>query len=156
MRRASASAIGRWSHTSCAAKSARLFGDPACGMAPDAPAAWLSHAVLAEREECVQRDLPEGQARRYPRQRALPSGQRHDHREDRQEPRAQRPRRHTRAGRQRMPARGQQNTDRGEHRGPYQSQIRAGAQDGVRHGCVIIPPDPRLPCGRGGAICQLP
>ncbi|GHC36181.1 hypothetical protein GCM10010507_06560 [Streptomyces cinnamoneus] len=49
-----------------------------------------------------------------------------------------------------MPARGQQNTDRGEHRGPDQSQIGAGARDGVRHGCAIIPPALPIPYGRGG------
>ncbi|GGR48132.1 hypothetical protein GCM10010219_61920 [Streptomyces netropsis] len=51
-----------------------------------------------------------------------------------------------------MPARGQQNTDRGEHRGPEQSQIGADARDGVRHGCAIIPPPLPHTYGRGRAF----
>ncbi|GGP70054.1 hypothetical protein GCM10010214_50620 [Streptomyces abikoensis] len=47
-----------------------------------------------------------------------------------------------------MPARGQHDTDRGEHRGPDQSQIGAGARDGERHDRAIIPPPIRRPYGR--------
>ena len=108
--------------------------------------------VLAQAEQRVQRDLPDGQHRRDPGQRALPPGEgQHD---EQQAARNPAPSVHAGTAAQEArpwPGRGQHDTDRGEHRGPQQPEAGSGAclaRAGGSHGGAIIPSRTGVPYGR--------